>query len=242
VTITTAGARFLAAFNDIEKHIRASLRADVSAGFAQLAREYADKKRLPNHHKSALVAFASLRNAISHERYYGGRPIAEPVEAVVQEIERLRQQILEPPLALTVLGSGKVCVVQPDDPISVALDHVRTFGYSQLPVYDGDGYRGVLTTNAIARWLADQLTRNTGIAEEEPVSQVLAFAEPGEDALLVPRTITVVDAIDKLSRGRQAGQLSAALIVTQIGNSKEKPLRLVAPYDLPVLTAALAIT
>lgn len=120
------------------------------------------------------------------------------------EIERLRQQILEPPLALTVLGSGRVCVVQPDDPISVALDHVRTFGYSQLPVYDGDGYRGVLTTNAIARWLADQLTRNTGIAEEEPVSQVLAFAEPGEDAILVSRTITVVDAIDKLSRGRQA--------------------------------------
>ncbi|MEU4477761.1 hypothetical protein AB0F68_06790 [Micromonospora sp. NPDC023966] len=71
---------------------------------------------------------------------------------------------------------------------------------------------------------------------------MLAFAEPGEDALLVPRTITVVDAIDKLSRGRQAGQLSAALIITQNGNSKQKPLRLVAPYDLPLLTAALAVT
>ncbi|MCW3843701.1 CBS domain-containing protein [Micromonospora yasonensis] len=242
MTITTAGARFLAAFNEIEKHIRASLRADNRDGFAQLAREYADKKRLPTPHKSALLAFAALRNAISHERYYGGRPIAEPVEAVVQEIERLRQQILEPPRALTVLGSAKVCVVHPDDPIGAALDYVRTLGYSQLPVYDGDSYAGVLTTNAIARWLADQLTKNTGIAEEEPVSHVLKFAEPGEDAVLVPRAITVVEAIDRLSRERQAGYLSTALIITEHGRRTDKALRLVTPYDLPVLTAALAIT
>ncbi|MEV0723813.1 hypothetical protein AB0I37_13645 [Micromonospora purpureochromogenes] len=54
--------------------------------------------------------------------------------------------------------------------------------------------------------------------------------------------IAVVDAIDKLSRGRHAGQPIAALIITQDGKSTEKPLRLVAPYDLPVLSAALATT
>ncbi|MGV9766449.1 CBS domain-containing protein [Micromonospora tulbaghiae] len=239
--ITTAGSRFLAAFNDIEKHIRGILRASNGDGFAQLAREYADKKRLPAHHRSALLAFAALRNAISHERYYGGRPIAEPVEAVVQEIERLRRQLLEPPRALTALGSARVCVIQPDDAIGAALDHVRTLGYSQLPVYDGDSYVGVLTTNAIARWLADQLIRNTGIAEEEPVSHVLKFAEPGEEAVLVPRSITAVEAIDRLSRERQAGHLATALIVTERGRRSDTPLRLITPYDLPALTAALAI-
>ncbi|MEU8298936.1 CBS domain-containing protein [Micromonospora sp. NPDC048909] len=242
MTITTLGARFLAAFNDIEKHIRAHLKADERIGFTQLAREYAEKKRLPNQHKSALVAFASLRNAISHGTYYGGRPIAEPVEAIVQEIERLRQQLLEPPRALRVLPYSEVCVVGPDDPIGTALDHIQTLGFSQLPVYDGDGYAGVLTTNAIARWLANQLTRNTGIAEEEPVSHVLRFAEPGEEAVLVTRAITVVEAIGRLSSGRQAGQLSTALIITENGRRTDKPLRLVAPYDLPLLTAALDIT
>ncbi|WP_267900714.1 CBS domain-containing protein [Micromonospora craterilacus] len=160
----------------------------------------------------------------------------------MQEIERLRQLILEPPRALGALPASEVRVVGPDDSIGMALDHVRTRGFSQLPVYDGGGYAGVLTTNAIARWLADQLTRNTGIAEEEPVSHVLRFAEPGEDAILVPRAITVVEAIDRLSRGRQAGQLTTALIITENGRRTDKPLRLVAPYDLPVLTAALAIT
>ncbi|MEU1745799.1 CBS domain-containing protein [Micromonospora arida] len=241
MTITTLGSRFLAAFNDIEKHIRGHLKADERTSFTQLAREYAEKKRLPSQHKSALVAFASLRNAISHGTYYGGRPIAEPVEAIVQEIERLRQLMLEPPRALHVLPHGEVHTVRPGDPVGTALDLVRTLGFSQLPVYDSDGYAGVLTTNAIARWLADQLTRNTGIAEEEPVSHVLRFAEPGENAVLVPRAITVVEAIERLSSGRQAGQLSTALIITENGRRTDKPLRLVAPYDLPLLTAALAI-
>ncbi|MEU1244073.1 hypothetical protein ABZ388_27305 [Micromonospora parva] len=65
MTITTLGSRFLAAFNDIEKHIRGHLKADERISFTQLAREYAEKKRLPSQHKSALVAFASLRNAIA---------------------------------------------------------------------------------------------------------------------------------------------------------------------------------
>ncbi|MGN9893394.1 hypothetical protein [Micromonospora sp. L31] len=57
-----------------------------------------------------------------------------------------------------------------------------------------------------------------------------------------PRAITVVEAIDRLSRERQAGHLSTALIITESGRRTDKPLRLVTPYDLPVLTAALAIT
>ncbi|WP_446209787.1 hypothetical protein [Micromonospora sp. IBSANI012] len=70
---------------------------------------------------------------------------------------------------------------------------------------------------------------------------MLKFAEPAEDAVLVPRAITVVEAIDRLSRKRQAGYLSTALIITENGRRRDKPLRLVSPYDLPVLTA-LAIT
>ncbi|MGC4749645.1 hypothetical protein ACLQ28_28910 [Micromonospora sp. DT201] len=77
------------------------------------------------------------------------------------------------------------------------------------------------------------MTRNTGIAEEEPVSHVLRFAEPGEKAVLVRRAITMVEAINRLSSGRQAGQLSTALIITETGRRTDKPLRLVAPTTFP---------
>jgi len=53
-------------------------------------------------------------------------------------------------------------VTTPPEPISDVLEHVRRFDYSQIPVYDDTRYVGILTTNAIARWLAHQLALNQG--------------------------------------------------------------------------------
>ncbi|WP_433352543.1 hypothetical protein ACQPYV_19580 [Micromonospora saelicesensis] len=52
----------------------------------------------------------------------------------------------------------------------------------------------------------------------------------------------MVEAIDRLSRSRLAGQQNTALIITQNGMRTDKPLRLVVPFDLPVLSKALAFT
>lgn len=191
--------RFLAAFNEIEDHFRRVLGAGDHADFGWMAREYVDRKHLPREFRDALSAFASLRNAISHGLYQGGRPIAEPVAEVVMQIEQIHDKLVAPPAALSVLGTMVVRTADLDEPISVALDHVRRFDYSQLPVYDGGVYVGILTTNAIARWLAAQLAASDGLAEVEPVRRVLTFAEPHERALHVPRAITAAEAIYQLS-------------------------------------------
>jgi len=236
------GDRFIAAFNDIEDQFRRILGCDEHATFAQMAREYARKKRLPPVQLEALVAFAALRNAISHGRYNDGQPIADPVQETVTEIERLRGQIRSPPLALTVLGSRQVYLTSPSEPISAVLELVGRFDYSQIPVYDDDTlYVSILTTNAIARWLANQLLLNHGLAEGEPVHNVLAFAEPHECAKLVPRTITAAEAIDQLTHGGEERGPVTALIVTEGGKPTEKPIRVIASHDLPLLSAALGI-
>jgi CBS domain-containing protein len=240
--VTSYGPRFLAAFNDIEELFRSRLAADQYVDFAQLEREYGDKYRLPGPHRRDLRAFRELRNAMVHGRYFGNRPIAEPVPEVVDAIERLRDLLVSPPNALTVLGSRDVCVAHPDEPIRTALEHVRRFDYSQLPVYDGREYVGILTTNTIARWLAQQLSRNEGLAEEESTAQVLAFSEPHERAPLVRRTITAAEAIHKLSHGGDNGTPVTALIMTDRGLSSEMPLRVIAVADLPLLSASLMIT
>ena len=135
-----------------------------------------------------------------------------------------------------------VFTVRPDEPISAALDHVRSFDYSQLPVYGQSGYSAILTTNAIARRLAHELGINVGLAEDEPVGRVLEFAEPHERALLVRRNISVTEAIDRLAHGGTAGTAITALIITDNGKNTEKPLAVVVADDLPALTAALEFT
>jgi CBS domain-containing protein len=242
--VENAAQRFITAFNEIENHFRAALGADEHIEFGKLAREYVATRRLPLKHQDALLTFARLRNAISHEPYRDGRPIADPRPDVVEQIEQLRNLYFKPPTALSVLGQMEVCSVAPDQPISVALEYVRLFDYSQFPVYDGDSYAGILTTNAIARWLAAQLAATGGLAEAEAetVVHVLAFAEQHECARHVPRSITAADAVHQLSKGGQAGKPLTALIITQSGRSTEKPLRVVVDDDLPALVSALAIS
>jgi len=235
------GARFLAAFNDIEDQVRNELHAGLHVEFATLARQFAARKHLLRPQLEALLAYATLRNAISHGRYYDGRPIAEPVEKVVEQIERLREQIKAPPVALTVLGQMTVRTVSPTDPIGAALHLVRAYDYSQLPVYRDHQYLGLLTTNAIARWLANQLTTNGGLAQTETVEQVLGFAEPHEKALLVPRSLTVTDAIYQLAHGGEADKPVAALIIAQTGKPHETPLAMIVVDDLPALTSAVTL-
>lgn len=240
--VTSYGPRFLAAFNDIEELFRSKLSAHQYVDFAQLEREFGDKYRLPSSHRRDLRAFRELRNAMVHSRYFGNRPIAEPVPEVVDAIESLRDLLMSPPTALAVLGPRDVCVAHPDEPIRTALEHVRRFDYSQLPVYDSRECVGILTTNTISRWLAHQLSQNEGLAEEESTAQVLDFREPHESALFVRRTITVAEAIHELSQGGVNGTPVTALIMTDHGLSSEMPLRVIAVADVPSLSASLMLT
>lgn len=235
------GSRFLAAFNEVEDHFRSVLGPGTRVDFGQMARDYGERKHLPRRQLDALAAFAGLRNAISHGRYYDGRPIADPVGEIVEQIERLRDQLLSPPLAISILGSTEVRSVRPEDPISVALDFVRAYDYSQFPVYSADGYTALLTTNAVARWLANQLRLTGGLAESESVEHVLRFAEPHELALLAPRTITVPDAMHRLAHGGVGGRSVPAVLITQTGRVTEMPLALLVADDLPTLSEALEI-
>jgi predicted transcriptional regulator len=231
----------MSAFNDIEHHLRSALGAAQYVEFAEMVRDFGKTNNLTRRQIDTLFAFRSLRNAICHSHYYHGQPIAEPVMEVVRQIERLRDQIKRPPKAIDVLGKQDIGSVDLDEPIGTALEYIRDFNYSQLPVYRQHTYVGLLTTNAVARWLASQLTSNDGLAESESVSVVLEFAEPHECALLVPSEITVTQAVHQLQHGGNAGAPVAALVITENGEASEPPLGLVVADDLPMLLEAVTI-
>lgn len=233
--------RFIRAFNEIERHFRTTLGVDERVEFGKLVREYVATKHLPLKHQDALLAFARLRNAISHEPHRHGLPIADPRLDAVEQIEQLLALYLQPRTALSILGQREVRSVDPGQPVSTALEYVRLFDYSQLPVYDGDNYVGILTTNACARWLAAQLAANEGLAEAETVGHVLKFAEQHERAQHVPRSIAAAEAVHRLSKGGQDSKPLTALIITHSGRPAEKLLRVVVDDDLPALVSALAI-
>ncbi|MGW5287448.1 CBS domain-containing protein [Rhodococcus pyridinivorans] len=230
--------RFLAAFAAIEKHFEWKLQiGDGRTGFVKMAEQYARQ-----HHTQldlpALRTFADLRNALVHNDYYGGKPVADPVPEIVDAIERLRDKIIRPPTVLRVLPQRPLVTFQPSDPLQAVLEQVRLLDYSQFPLYENHTYHGLLTTNCVARWLAHRFARDE-LVEGETVRDAFEFVEPHERAAHLARKATVPQAIKKLSPPADGSLPPVALIVTHSGKPHECPLSIVVAADLPVLVAAM---
>lgn len=233
--------RFINAFNEIEAHLRRKLQADDAVPFLDLVARF-QPNRLTNNQVDALKAFSRLRNAIQHGRYYDGKPIAEPVLEIVERIEKVREQILHPPTAYAQFRGQQPSTFLHTAALSDVLAEIREFDYSQFPIYDDNGqYQGMLTTNCIARWLADRLAVD-GLVESQPISAAMIFAEVHESGIFLPKTTSAAEAIRRLTP-RQDGKLPPiALIITETGRREEKLLAIVVAGDLPALTAALDAT
>ncbi|MGO9081231.1 MAG: CBS domain-containing protein [Streptosporangiaceae bacterium] len=232
------GDQFLGMFAEIENCMKLELGKRQNVRFIDLAREYVQVHNLPSSYLVSLQTYAALRNAIDHNSHRGAYPIAEPIPEIVEEIRRLRDKIKAPPEAIAVLPEMNVYSVHSGEPVSVALEYVRQFDFSQLPVYESGQYVGVLTTNTIARWLAQQIVDGRE-HRDAAVSEVMEFREPSDCALLMDRTLTAADAIHQLACGGSDGGPVNALILTQNMLPTDRPIRVIAVYDVPLLSAAL---
>lgn len=232
--------RYLDAYNTIDKTLKGKVGADEGASFTGVVSRLVATDSMVRRHERALKSFASLRNAIVHERYRQGAPIATPHQEVVVEIERICDQLLNPPrIGTFVQGRGQVQTAAPDEGVWSALRSMAARSHSQALVYGSDGYVGLLTTNAIARWVASNVEANGDVyMAEGAVAEVLEHAEPFEQARFVPTDRLVTDVIDIFGDAKGA---PIAVVITQNGKPVEKPLGIVVVHDLPDLLARTTV-
>lgn len=234
--MTDRATTFLAAFNDIESHLRDTLNAGDSQPFWKLVDWSKNKRMLTDEQAAQLKDFAKLRNAISHGQYYGDQPTASPHEDVVADIVDIRNKLLTPPLALSLLPAQKVLTVDPDDNVATVLDIIREHDVSQIPVYDDGRFVRLLTMNAVARWVAHHVDDDLAASH---VSDLLDYLKDHERALIVHRDVTALEAYDLLTKPGTHGETPRALIISEHGKPDQKPIRVISPRDLHVLVDAL---
>jgi hypothetical protein len=232
------GDQFLGMFAEIENCMKLALGKRQNTRFMDIAREYVQVYNLPSSYLVSLQTYAALRNAIDHNSHRGAYPIAEPIPEIVEEIRQLRDKIKAPPAAIAVLPEMDVFSIHSGELVSVALEYVRQFDFSQLPVYESGQYVGILMTNTIARWLAQQIVEG-GEHQDVAIGEVMEFREPSDRALLVDRTLTAADAIHQLAYGSPDAGPVNALILTENKLPTDRPIRVIAVYDVPLLSAAL---
>lgn len=235
--MTTPASAFLAAFNDIESHLRASLNARNSDGFTWMVRLAAKKNLVTEQQSRTLQEFAELRNAIVHGDFEHGLAIADPRPDTIREIELIRDSLIRPALAIDILGPKGVQTLKPTSSIMSALKLIKNSTISQFPIYDGTTFVGLLTTNTIARWVANDLDDNSHL-DAVTIADALAYAEHPERPEFFARDVTAATVI---STFLQPGS-SQFGIVTEHGNANEKPLRAIGRSDLSLLHEALTKT
>lgn len=231
---------FLAAFNDIETHLRITLDAKRSDSFWWMVDRAVDKHLLSRRQGEVLKDYGNLRNAISHGRYHDGEPIAEPHPVVVEDIEMLRGILMDPPVALSILQPTDVVSLTPSSAISEALRVIRKQGYAQIPVYEDNKFVQLLTTNTISRWVARDLADNNTL-DARTIGDVLAMVDKVDEAVFLARDTTAQEAVDALISPDKNGRLPYSAIVTETGNRNQRPLRIITSSDLAVLIDSLSM-
>ena len=229
--------RFLDAFVRIEQHLRRVANRENWIGFSSLVDEVAKKDAAVRNYRIKLKEYADLRNAIVHERI-DGRPIAEPHDETVLDIEHIASILLQPPrLAPSFLCEVTVC--SPGDFIGTVAKTMVNNDFSQIPVYDNGQFRAMLTANTITRWIASELESGIGLLEEKPVEEVLEFQEDNEACHFVKKDDTIFDVLEIFEKDSRAGKSLSAIIITGSGSRSEKPIGILTIADHPRLVRAI---
>lgn len=109
---------------------------------------------------------------------------------------------------------------------------------SQIPVYAGDEYVGLFTTNGLARWLSSAIDPSGEIVEESPtIADVLRFNEASDAARFGKPTETALRVCDWLS-GDDAPH---AVLVTTDGTARGQLQGIVTRFDVPSILRAVTI-
>ena len=235
----TRAVEFLAAFNTIEAFLREQLGAKKSDSFKWMTTQAAHRGILSREQADDLKEYAELRNAISHSEYRDFKPIAEPLQETVDDIAHLRDSLLRPTLAIEVVGQGsKVVTFSPDDRVRDALAAIRETGHTQFPIYDGGACVGLLTANAIVRWVAEELAEGDTVGTTT-IDAALELSGRHDQAVFLPRAATATAAVDALSTPFESGARPRLAIITEHGRADQRPIAVLGPTDIPALTQAI---
>ncbi len=219
--------RFIAAFNAIERFLKRDLEVKKHQPFVIMLDLYA--VRHPRWtDKEKLRQYAELRNALAHGRTKPHEYLFAPLPSVVDSIEDIREQLLDPPRVIPRFQRD-VCTVRSSDTLSAVLALVDRFQYSQFPVYDDEQYKGLLTESGITRWLAYHSTNEMTSVDlrELSVRTLLRKEENRSNCVFVSSKATVEEALSKFA----LNPVVEAVLITNSGQKEEKPIGIVTRWD-----------
>lgn len=218
--------RFLTAFHRIEQSMKDIIGTKDHLSFYKLVELSKRKNAIVRRYEEDLKEYATLRNAIVHHQTSTEYAIAEPHDEIVQALEAI-DEALAKPVTVGKMFERNVSILQAKDTLKDALIMIRDKQFTQIPVYDGTVFVGLLTAVGITFWLANHVEKE-GISWEMTVESTLQHEKKKENHLFVPREMSIFEAEELFKDAMAKGKRLEALLITD----KDGLVGIVTPLDL----------
>ncbi|WP_079477982.1 CBS domain-containing protein [Halobacillus salinus] len=223
--------RFEVAFNQIHQHLKELNGFPKNDNFVELLQHSKLKHSVIRIYFDKLKQYAKLRNAIVHERIDEEYYIATPHLDVVEDLERIKRTLDQPPQALD-FATRPVLYFKTDTDLTHILEAFEKHPISQFPIYgDKFEFKGLLTNDLIVRWMSR--SHEQGSLRLEGVKSIDVLKEedmPNVQFLKSDRT--VYDLEERFEDSLQNNQKLKAVILTENGEADETPVGIVTTWDL----------
>ena len=225
--------KFLRLYNSVDEWLRRASKLDRTVSFSAVVNQLRRNPKVA-YYVDDLKMLAELRNHIVHERRDPQQDcFAIPNQNAIQRLETIWQKLSCPPVLGFELKQVKQFFLA--DTIGTVVSEMASQTYSQVPVYDGNRFSALLTTNTIALWLGACCPDGLADLGETTLEKVLAHQEFSDNYMIMARNTPIAAAVDAFRKARDTGRPIDAILVTERGRPEEKPISIFSVIDLPRL-------
>lgn len=227
-TTLSNAERFLESFNAIENFLRRNLEARNFVSYFTLLDDASDENPVVRQYREQLRLFGNLRNAIIHSEKKQGKPVADPREDVVMEIEKIAAMLMNPPLVCEHFLT-EVYEVSPEENLVPVLQKMVEMDFSQAPIVKEGYILGLINYEALARWMA-RLTATPEplkLFRESTIQDVLNGIIRLKNYRIIKKTTDFVTAREYFVESLGNPHPAEALLITENGRRDEPILGII---------------
>ena len=228
----TNGEKFLTIYNNLEQFLKKKMDLEEHVPFQQLIRLSSEKYKELYFFRHDLIEYGQLRNAIVHTRD-GDKLIAEPYNETVENFEQIYAKITRPKSILEIINN-EVFILSPEDTLEKALNIMGEKGFSTIPVYEENIFKGVISNSKITNWLIMNLKISESInCKLVKLSELLKYKDETNVVKFINANTNIYEIRDIYKKNITTKNKIIAMIITKTGRLNEKPLGIITNGDIP---------
>lgn len=223
------GARFLDAYNAIDKALRIQYNYKTTISFSDLIRRCADLNHVIRGYENDLINFARLRNAIVHSSD-NNKVIAEPHLEVVELMEKIAGLITTPPLVMDIIHARQVTIIDATRTLYDLIKETGITGHGMIPAYKGNNLVGIVRWRKLIEDLASILDTKDldNFIRQTSIEDYLRMYPQTGHFTIVNKDVTIEQVLTIFNNNRKI----AAILITERGTAMEPPLCFLTNADI----------